>query len=85
MRVPHAFSARTMNSGPSAASRTAAVAKASEVLDLEDAGDGPKRTSASAPAATASSPSRPVVAIERPSPHSTFSLNSGVGARTAPS
>ena len=44
-----------------------------------------KRTSAAERALDASPPSWPVVAIERPRPHSTFSLNSGVGARTAPS
>ena len=40
-----------------------------------------KRRSARSARSTASAPSCPVVAIERPRPHSTFSLNSGVGAR----
>ena len=40
MRVPSAFSPRAMNSGPSEASRQAAVAIAQHVLDAEDAGDG---------------------------------------------
>ena len=42
MRTPHAFSARTINSPPSSASRTAAVAKARTFFTLEDAGDGAK-------------------------------------------
>ena len=39
-----------------------------------------KRASAASARSTASPPSLPVVAMERPRPHSTFSLNSGVGA-----
>ena len=39
-----------------------------------------KRASAASARSTASSPSWPVDATERPRPHSTFSLKSGVGA-----
>ena len=44
-----------------------------------------KRVSAASARSMASVPSLPVEAISRPSPHKTFSLNTGVGARTAPS
>ena len=55
------------------------------VLHFEDAGDGAEAHQRRQRAIDASPPSLPVEAMARPSPHSTFSLNSGVGARTAPS
>ena len=85
MRRPHAFSARAMKSAPSSASRTAAVAKARTFFTPRMRAMERKRASAASARSTASPPSLPVVAMERPRPHSTFSLNSGVGARTAPS
>jgi hypothetical protein len=85
MRSPHAFSARAMNSAPSSASRTAAVAKARTFFTSRMRAIERKRTSAASARSTASPPSLPVEAMVRPRPHRTFSLNSGVGERTAPS
>ena len=85
MRVPSARSPRAMNSGPSEASRQAAVAIARTFLTPRILAMALNRLSASSACLTLSSPRWPVEPTCRPRPHSTFSLKIGVGLLTAPS
>ena len=74
-----------MKSGPSEASRQAAVAIAQMFLTPRMRVIALKRLSASSAHATLSAPRWPVEPTCRPRPHRTFSLKIGVGLRTAPS
>ena len=82
---PHAASPRRRNSGPLSASRTAAVAITVIYLTSRTWATVRNRRNAWIARSTASGARLPVDATERPSPHKTFSLNSGVGDRTTPS
>ena len=74
-----------MKAGPSAASRTAAVAKAERPATFMAAAAPTNRPRFSCARATPSGLSRPLDCMPRPSPHITFSLKIGVGARAEPS
>ena len=78
---PIARSARLRNSGPFAASRTAAVATPQTSWIRIVSQRTRKRWSAASALTIASSGRSPLIATPRPSPHKAFSLKVGVGAR----
>ena len=82
---PQSRSTAAANSGPSAASRTAAVAKALISITFMAWVSAAKRWTLSSARAAPSGLRRPVEFRPRPRPHRTFSLNTGIGARLAAS
>ena len=72
-----------MNSGPSEASRTAAVASRSSDVTFMLWASVVKRSMLASAISTPCGFSRPVASRPRARPHSTFSLNTGSGARLA--
>ena len=82
---PDTCSQRARNSAPFAASRAAAVARTRISRICMASHSTRNRASVHSALSMASVGSRPVLTTLRPSPHSTFSLKIGVGARTSPS